>query len=195
MAKRTYNSTRRAESAERTRQSIVEAAVRLHGEGITTMPAVAEAAGVSLPTVTKYFPTREDLFGACTQHFMSGVMLPDFDELGTIRDPGERLAATVRQLFAVHEQSINHMWVGYRLEEESDIMADSVRKMDELIVVLVDEIIVAGRAVDAHTAGYVRAMIGPLAYRALRLKGELDYETAVTYTIRMLACVLGIDRP
>jgi AcrR family transcriptional regulator len=45
--KRTYNSQRRAANAERTRQAIVEAAVKLHGEGVTTLTAVADAAGVS----------------------------------------------------------------------------------------------------------------------------------------------------
>ena len=89
---RKYSSQRRAESAEHTRQTIVEAAVRLHMQGITTMNAVAEEAGVSLPTVNKYFPTREDLFGACTSHVADSLDYPSPDDLADLRDPGERLS-------------------------------------------------------------------------------------------------------
>ena len=43
---RKYDSQRREEAAARTRQAIVDAAVKLHGEGITTVAAVADEAHV-----------------------------------------------------------------------------------------------------------------------------------------------------
>src|SRR5258708_34078955 len=52
--KRSYDATRRAEAAARTRQSILEAARTLfaeNGYSATSMAAIAQAAGVALDTV------------------------------------------------------------------------------------------------------------------------------------------------
>ena len=93
---RTYNSSRRAANAERTRQAIVEAAVRMHGQGITTLAAVAEEAGVALPTLTKHFPTREALFGACTHHVAERLEIPAPEEFLAVPDPAEQVERLVR---------------------------------------------------------------------------------------------------
>ena len=57
----------RDEYVERTRARIVDAVVGLVGKRndvVFTMPEVAEAAGVSLRTVYRYFPTRQRLIDA-----------------------------------------------------------------------------------------------------------------------------------
>jgi AcrR family transcriptional regulator len=60
----------RERQAEQVRDAIVDAAVGLlesgHGDQVT-VPQVAEAAGVSLRTVYRYFPTREDVLAAAGQ--------------------------------------------------------------------------------------------------------------------------------
>jgi AcrR family transcriptional regulator len=60
---RGYNSPLRQAQAEQTRQKIVDAvfAVVRGGLWTLTMPAVAKAAGVSLPTVYRYFPDKDAL--------------------------------------------------------------------------------------------------------------------------------------
>src|SRR3954465_16009412 len=69
MSPRPYDQTLRKAAAEEACRRIVEAAAALHAEhgGLATSHAmIAERAGVSIPTVYKYFPTRNDLIPACT---------------------------------------------------------------------------------------------------------------------------------
>lgn len=65
-AARTYDNRRRAAQAAENRQRIVDAAVALLAERAEdlTVPLVAERAGVSVPTVYRNFPAREDLLTA-----------------------------------------------------------------------------------------------------------------------------------
>ena len=66
-ARRPYRLGRRAETSEETRQRLVEATFRLHGErGIaeTSMKDIAERAGVSVGTVYHHFPSYADAITA-----------------------------------------------------------------------------------------------------------------------------------
>ncbi|MCC7208380.1 MAG: TetR/AcrR family transcriptional regulator [Anaerolineae bacterium] len=193
---RTYDSRRRAESATRTRQAIVEAAVKLHGEGITTLAAVADEAGVSLPTVTKYFPTREDLFTACTTHVAQALDFPSPETLLAIKNPGERLDRIVREVFRLHEQTVGQVWTGYRLEGDSPVLAKAVAEIEALVALLADTLPfdLANSGQDQDTvARFVRAALSPLTYRALRVKNGLDPEEAAHYMTLALAGVLNIE--
>ena len=195
---RKYNSQRRAESAERTRQAIVEAAVKMHQQGVTTLSAVAEEAGVSLPTVNKYFPTREDLFGACTTHVAAHLDYPSPDALAAIDDAGERLSQLVQQVFVLHETTFGTAWTGYRLEDESQMMAEAMANYEHFIGLLVDAML---HDLDhfigdkATIAGFVRAALSPLTYRALRLRNGLDQADAARYMTVALSGLLGIGLP
>ena len=175
---RQYNSTRREAAAAQTRQAIVEAAVKLHGLGITTLSAVADEAGVSLPTVNKYFPTREDLFGACTRHVAERLDYVAPDELATIRDPAERIYATVRQIFSLHEQTFGQSWTGYTLEDESPVMAKAMAESEALTDAMAD-VMFPAQSSQPPTKEFVRALLSPLTYRALRLKQGLSFEEVV----------------
>lgn len=69
MAARRYDRRSRLAAAEETRRRIVRATAELHAEhGAlgTSHAMIAERAGVSIPTVYKYFPTRDDLVPHCT---------------------------------------------------------------------------------------------------------------------------------
>lgn len=64
---RPYDSPRRRAQAEATRQAILDAAQRLfegQGYGATSMPAIAEEAGVALKTIYVYFETKAGLVHA-----------------------------------------------------------------------------------------------------------------------------------
>ena len=63
---RSYHSELRAEQAEQTRQGILRAlaAVMADGPAAVTIPAVAEAAGVSIPTVYRHFGDKAGLISA-----------------------------------------------------------------------------------------------------------------------------------
>jgi AcrR family transcriptional regulator len=191
---RQYNSERREAAAAQTRQAIVEATVKLHGLGITTLSAVADEAGVSLPTVNKYFPTREDLFGACTKHMAESLDYVAPDELAAIRDPAERVYATVRQIFSLHEQTFGQSWTGYTLEDESPVMAKAMDDYEVLIETLAD-VLLNGQTNQTLSKEFVRGLLNPLTYRALRLKQGLSLDEAVEQMVFALGKLLGTDCP
>lgn len=192
---RTYHSRRRAESATHTRQAIVEAAVKLHGKGITTVAAVAEEAGVSLPTVNKYFPTREDLFTACTTHVTANLKYPLPETLKAIQNPGERLRRVVRDVYRLHEETFGQLWTGYKLEDESPVMAQAMANYEGLIATLAETLPYEYAVGDRDAViRFVQAALSPLTYRALRSKNGLGFEEAVENMIRALAGVLNIER-
>lgn len=184
---RTYNSRRRTESAERTRQAIVEAAVRMHNQGITTMSAVAEEAGVSLPTVNKYFPTREDLFTACTGHVTTTVDYPSPQAIAAITDCKGRVQAAVAATFHLHEDMLGVSWTGYKLEDESPVMAKTMSDYEAFVGMMVDALQVE-RTDPRHA--FAQALLSPLTYRVLRVKKGMDLDDAVHYTTQALTSLI-----
>ena len=191
---RTYQSRRRAESATHTRQAIIEAAVRLHGAGITTVAAVAEEAGVSLPTVNKYFPTREDLFTACTTHVAAALEYPSPETLREISSPGDRLRRVVREVYRLHEETFGQLWTGYKLEDESPVMVQALANYEGLVAMLAETLPYEHAAGNRDTVTrFVQAALSPLTYRALRLRNGLDFEAAVENMTLALAGVLNIE--
>lgn len=191
---RTYNSRRRAESAMRTRQAIVDAAIKLHGEGITTLAAVAEEAGVSLPTLNKHFPTREDLFDACTTHVAEHLDYPSPEELRAIKNPGERLRRVVQEAYRLNEETFGQSWTGYKLEDESPVLAQAMAQSEGLIAMLAGTLSYDQVASEQDSVTrFVRAALNPLTYRALRLKNGLSFEEAVNHMTLALAGVLNIE--
>lgn len=190
---RKYHSRRREASAEQTRQAIVEAAVALHGKGITALAAVAEEAGVSLPTVNKYFPTREDLFHACTSHVETHLQYQVPETLAAIREPGERLRQVVTEAYRLHELTFGQVWTGYRLEDESPVLAGATRNYEALVASLADTLPYDRGAGDPDTLRrFVLAALSPLTYRALRLKNGLSAEKAAEYMTVALAALLNV---
>lgn len=73
--RRAYDSSGRQQQAQRTRRSVIDSARRLfleRGFAATTMPAVAQAAGVSVQTVYKVFGTKARLAKAVFDVAMAG---------------------------------------------------------------------------------------------------------------------------
>jgi AcrR family transcriptional regulator len=198
--KRRYHSPRRAAGAAQTRAAIIEAAVRLHGQGVTDLPTLAQEAGVALPTVQRHFPTREVIFAACTAHVRDHLTLPSLEVLAHIEDPGARLLELVRQVYALHEATFGVTWTAFQLEQESPAMAQARARSDAFIaaavaVLLQDPTGHPASAEQATAAGFACGLLNPLTYRALRLKGGLTPEQASDYTACALAAVLGLTLP
>jgi AcrR family transcriptional regulator len=104
---RAYRLGRRAESAERTRERIVEATMALHRErGIaaTTMKDIARRADVGVGTVYHHFPTYEDAIRACGARTAEVTRLPGPAVLDGARSLPERVAVMVRELFAYYDR-------------------------------------------------------------------------------------------
>jgi AcrR family transcriptional regulator len=75
---RGYDNRRRAAQAAANRQRVLDAAVALLSDGAEelTVPRVADRAGVSVPTVYRNFPTREDLLAAVDAAVLRSVSAP-----------------------------------------------------------------------------------------------------------------------
>lgn len=95
--KRPYRSTQRREQVDKTRERILEALIKTMARGITSVsiPAVASEAGVSVPTVYRYFRTKTGLVEALGP-YVTGKMGISARELP--RSP-EELAAMVREMY------------------------------------------------------------------------------------------------
>jgi AcrR family transcriptional regulator len=75
--KKEYHSNLRQEQMQRTRDQILEALVRTIGQGVAglSIPAVAREAGVSIPTVYRYFHTKQELVSALGSYLMQKLGL------------------------------------------------------------------------------------------------------------------------
>lgn len=190
---RKYRSPRRESSKAETIREILAAAIKLHGQGVTDLPSVAREAGVSLATVTKYFPTREELFVGCTGHFAELHPLPSPAVWGLIGDPEERLSRVVSDLYALHETAFGQVWTAYRLAGESQVMAGMVRSIEgfcrEAARIIVGNAAPEGQRAEA--VAFVAGMLSPLTYRSLRLVSSLSPENALRWALRTIRPMLG----
>ena len=166
---RQYDSRRRQKAAEQTRQNIVQAALKLHWEGITEFGPMAQEAGCSLPTLRKHFPTKEALFQDCTREFGESVTMPDLETLGAITDPSRRFEESVSELCRIHETMFGYAWLSARLRQDSPVL-DEVMSAYEGLADAIAAIITPAHS---PTAAVVRGLLDFLTYRALRQSGQL----------------------
>lgn len=195
---RRYNSTRREESAARTRQDIIVAAIQMHGRGVTDFRAVAKAAGVAVPTVCKHFPSKEDLYRACTTHMRATLQPPSIGSFAAIPDPTQRLSETVRQVYQLHEARLGQSWNAYCHQTESTALAQALAGIHGFVGQIVDMLLrTTAGAMNARervaAGGFARGLLSPLGYRSLRVIGGLDPDVAAHQTIATLACMLRIE--
>jgi AcrR family transcriptional regulator len=125
MAARRYDRRSRLAAAEETRRRIVRATAELHAErGClgTTHAMIAERAGVSVPTVYKYFPTRNDLIPHCTGLVFSEapVRLDETALAGHLEVPA-RLRALARRAFALYAYA--SPWLRWSARDAAELPA------------------------------------------------------------------------
>jgi TetR/AcrR family transcriptional regulator, regulator of cefoperazone and chloramphenicol sensitivity len=104
---RRYRSPERRERRNRTQQAILnaaEAVFRERGYGATTMQAVADLAGVSLPTVYLYFGSKPDLVRSLADR-VSGSSDLDVGQVISEADPTRQLEVGAGILRLLHERS------------------------------------------------------------------------------------------
>jgi AcrR family transcriptional regulator len=145
--RRTYRSVTRAEQARQTRAAVVSAAhelLSISGYAATTMRLVAEAAGVSVPTVEQLFGTKSTLLKACidvaiagdgepvamlerewTRHAEAAVDINDFVAgVASVLGPAQaRSAALVLAVFEGSRQDPELAELADRLTEQRAVMA------------------------------------------------------------------------
>lgn len=124
MAPRAYNNETRLQQQAALKARIAEAAAALHatqGALATSYAQIAEAAGVSLPTVYKHYPTLDDLVQACTAHVAAGA--PPFPAEAILAAPDlpAAAAALVAALDATH--AYYAPWLAWREEQRVPTLA------------------------------------------------------------------------
>ncbi len=169
---RQYNASRRKQAAEQTRQDVLQAAMKLHWQGITKFEPLAREAGCSLATLRKYFPSKEVLFRSCTQAFGETLAMPDLAALGTIEDISKRIEQNVSELCRMHEAMFGYAWLGAQQRHSSPTL-DAVMNDYEGLADAIAGIITAQ---DSQKHPLVRGLLDFLSYRALRLSGKLSPE-------------------
>jgi AcrR family transcriptional regulator len=89
--RRIYRSPLRAERAAQTRERILEGLVRVmakNGIAELSIPLIAREAGVSIPSVYRYFPTKRDLVAALDEYAHRKGSF-DFSEFPTLETPDD----------------------------------------------------------------------------------------------------------
>lgn len=194
--KRTYKSKLREQNKRETINNILTAAVKLHGKGDTALESLAEEAGVSVATIRKNFPTKEELFKGCTEHFIKTHNIPSLSEISSIEEPAERLVSMVREIYSFFEAAMGHNWLAYRLQDESPVMAETILQMESFVQaateMLLREWSLEHQESNQHAElyGFVSGLLSPLTYRSLRMLGRLQPDQCIRQTIITIAARL-----
>ena len=126
---------------------ITEAAIELHGTvgpSRTTLSAVAKRAGVERRTLYRHFPTEADLFAACSAHYFAAHPWPDLAGWRAIRDPQQRLARALDELYAYYERTAPMLSNVLRDAELVDFARDAVAPLHAYLEEAA-EILISGR--------------------------------------------------
>ena len=135
----------RAVQFHKTRDRIVHAAVRLHGEaGVrqTSWEAIGKRAGVSTATVYRHFPTLDALIPACAQAaFAAGAQLPTSAQLAGLftglTTASQRLERVITESCRCYERGEG--WLDASRKEAAGVpaLADAVRTQDRALDALI----------------------------------------------------------
>ncbi|UTR10345.1 TetR/AcrR family transcriptional regulator [Evansella sp. LMS18] len=187
--KRSYNSELREKRKQSTINNIIMSTYQMHSEGITDIKTIAENAGVSVPTIRKYFPTNEDLFKGCAAHFMKINKLPEIYRYFHIDSLEDKVSAIVTDFYSFHEDTMELVWLSFRLTEESKVMRNSTLQ-NEAIVKAAAEVLLKETTIPEdrrkQVQGYVQGLLHPLFYRTLRVTGGLEKENCIEYTVQAI---------
>jgi AcrR family transcriptional regulator len=188
---RKYELKRRAEKREETRQRIVEATVGLHesvGPLRTTVSAVAERAGVQRLTVYRHFPDERALLAACSGHWVAANPAPDPAPWRKIRDPEERLAEALGEIYAFYRRTEPMMANLVRDAPKMPVLAELLAPYEHYLAA-VREILAVGWGARGERRGLLLAALGHAldfgAWRSLARGQGLDDGRAVALMVRM----------
>ena len=186
--------TKRTAAKAETRQRIVEATAKLHGErGVfgTTWKDIAEEADVSVATVYSHFSSLEELLPACGELVMQRVRPPSPASaaaiIGDAKGPRQRLERVARELFAFYERGGPHIEVDVRERE-----LPGMREWEESQRATVASLVRAaldGERRDTRTVQLISALVDLGTYRALRTRGVGQKRAAQTVA-EMAVCLL-----
>lgn len=184
---RRYDMTRRAASRDDTRNRIIEATAKLHGErGVlgTSWQDIAREADVSVSTVYAHFPSLDELLPACGQLVMSQVRPPTAGDaaaiIGDAAGTRERLLRVGRALFSFYERGGPHIEVDIR-ERQLPGMREWEESQRATVAALVDAAL-GNQRPSAASVRLISAFFDLPTYKALRTRGVSTQRAAETVT-------------
>jgi AcrR family transcriptional regulator/DNA-binding MarR family transcriptional regulator len=160
-----------------TRERIVECTLELHssrGIGATTLPEIADKAGVPADTVRALFPTQDALVRSCGEHFMESLQLPPADRAPEVfagaSSEAERLRRLVETFFGAYEREGEGLAAGRRERKHFQPVDESLDELDNSLDALVVEALRPSRA-DSSSVASLRALTDLEVWRGLRDQG------------------------
>jgi AcrR family transcriptional regulator len=173
-ATRPYRQRERARQHQATRQRIVDALIELHetvGAAQTTVVEVARRAGVGRMTVYNHFATEAEMVTACTSHWIALHPPPDVEAWARIRDPHQRLAAALRELYEYYRQT-QAMWTtAYRDVALVESLGEIMDRTWFALLSRAVEVLIAGRGLRGNgrrrVAGALRLVVDFPTWRTL----------------------------
>jgi AcrR family transcriptional regulator len=123
-------------------ESILEAArtaIAERGPGKLTLSAVASAAGISRPTLYRWFPTKEDLLAAITAYEEERFDIGLQQVVDAHRAPKRRLEAALRYLMNYLDESMMQDPIGVDPEYALRSMALSLESHIEILARLLGD--------------------------------------------------------
>ena len=191
---RKYELKRRAEKQEETRRRIVEATVGLHesvGPARTTVSAVAERAGVQRLTVYRHFPDERALLAACSGHWVATNPAPYPVPWRGIRDPEERVAEALGEIYAYYGRTEPMMVNLVRDAPKMPALAELLAPYGQYLAAVRD-ILAAGWGARGRRRELLLAALGHAldfaTWRSLARGQGLDDGRSVDLMVRMVRC-------
>lgn len=183
---RKYDSSRRRKAAEQTREEILQAALKLHWEGVTEFGPLAREAGCSVATLRKHFPSKELLFQGCTRTFAEHLVMPDLAALSDITDSTERTRQCVSELCRIHEAMFGYAWLSAHQRKDSPTLDAEMTGYEGLT----DAIVELVTHEKFSRTPLMRGLLDFLSYRALRLSGKLTPEEVTEELIATISLLM-----
>jgi AcrR family transcriptional regulator len=200
MSPRKYDMSKRAAAVARTRQRIVDATLKLHGEqGIaaTSWDDIAARAGVGVGTVYRHFPSLDELIPACGEITMQVVALPDPSTLPALfedaTEPAERIERLVREAFAIYERGAPELRAIRREADVHPRVAQDRDQLDASLSTLVDTALAPLDATQQDRA-LARAMVDLNTWEALRDQGLAPAESVAAISDTLARVLTARER-
>lgn len=198
MSSRAYDTTLRKKMEADTIRRIVTATVTLHarkGALATTHAEIAEAAGVSVATVYKHFPSREALLPHCTG--MVAQQAPQID-VQAILGARNRKELLSRLVHALHQQyRYFHPWMRWTPRDAPSlpvlarIVDENRRQTESMVRGMLDRVI--GMPVSDETFALAMVILDYPAWQ--RLDQMLNDQERVSYATEQALQLLMFKLP
>ena len=190
--KRVYRSPLRDERAEQTRTKILDGLVQVmarNGIAELSIPLIAKEAGVSIPSVYRYFPTKRDLITALDEyaHQRGSFTLDDFGPVESPEDLAKIVPLTFKRRAAIEStlSAAMNSRLGYTMRRQE--FADRAKHFSKALHHAAKDL---SRKEQQWLTDVVFILSSYATVRAFRDYLDLDPDEAgkrVSWAIRMLA--------